>query len=88
MKIHHLRSATLIVEAAGHRILVDPMLADKGTLPPFSFLRQSYKWNPTVPLPPQAEKLLPTVTAGLITHCQRGHLDHLDGKGLSFPLKK
>ncbi len=84
MKIHHLRNATIIVEAAGVRILVDPMLSDAGGIPPFSFLRHSPKWNPTVPLPPQAEKLLPMVTTGLITHCQRGHKDHLDGDGISF----
>ncbi|MEW6777751.1 MAG: MBL fold metallo-hydrolase [Bdellovibrionota bacterium] len=84
MKIHHLRNATIILEAAGEKILVDPMLGGKGTLPPFSFLRNRLALNPTVPLPANAPEILSSVTAGLITHCQRGHKDHLDGEGVSF----
>lgn len=36
MKIHQIRNATIAVEKEKHRILVDPMLGRKGSLPPFS----------------------------------------------------
>jgi L-ascorbate metabolism protein UlaG (beta-lactamase superfamily) len=81
MKIHFVRNATLIVHAGAERILVDPMLGAKGTLPPLAFLRHPAQRNPTVSLPPDTEPALDTVTVGLITHCRRGHLDHLDGAG-------
>lgn len=35
MKITHIRNATLIVEYGGKTFLIDPMLAEKGTYPPF-----------------------------------------------------
>ena len=81
MQIHFLRNATLIVITDTQRILVDPMLGPKGGLPPFAFFRHRSQRNPTVSLPPNAEQALATITAGLITHCRRGHLDHLDGPG-------
>lgn len=34
MNITQLRNATMIVGIGGHRILVDPMLAPKGAIPP------------------------------------------------------
>jgi len=81
MQIHFLRNATLIVMTGTQRILVDPMLGPKGSLPPFAFFRHPPQRNPTVSLPPNAEQALTTITAGLITHCRRGHLDHLDRPG-------
>lgn len=30
MKIHHLRSATFVIESGEHFILIDPMLGEKG----------------------------------------------------------
>lgn len=81
MHVHFIRNATLIIQTGTHRILVDPMLGLKGSLPPFTFLRHSPRRNPTVSLPANAEPALVAVTAGLITHCRRGHLDHLDGPG-------
>ena len=67
MKIHHLRSATFIIESNNHFILIDPMLAQKGTLPPFSLFRYKAERNPTVDLPSNAEDLLNKVTHALIT---------------------
>jgi L-ascorbate metabolism protein UlaG (beta-lactamase superfamily) len=81
MQIHFIRNATLIVDTGVQRILVDPMLGHKGSLPPFAFLRHRPRWNPIVSLPPNAEPALNAITAGLITHCRRGHFDHLDGPG-------
>ena len=81
MQIHFLRNATLIVEAGSRRILVDPMLGRKGILPPLAFFRHRPERNPTVPLPTNAKLGLEAVNAALITHCRRGHLDHLDPSG-------
>ncbi|MBL8162910.1 MAG: MBL fold metallo-hydrolase [Anaerolineae bacterium] len=81
MNIHFIRNATLVVETNTQRILVDPMLGPVGSLPPYAFLRHRARLNPTAPLPPSTESALRGVTAGLITHCRRGHFDHLDGAG-------
>lgn len=90
MKIHHLRNATFVIESGAHHLLIDPMLSDKGVLPPFARLRHTSSRNPTVPLPESAPYVLGNVTACLITHCQKlgvkglQHTDHLDEAGESF----
>ena len=33
MNIHQIRNATIVVEYAGKKFLIDPMLAEKGTIP-------------------------------------------------------
>jgi L-ascorbate metabolism protein UlaG (beta-lactamase superfamily) len=81
MKLHHLRNATLIIEAGDKVILVDPMLGGIGTIPPFSFFRYKAKRNPLVALPANSFSLLEKVTHCLITHL---HPDHLDKDGISF----
>jgi L-ascorbate metabolism protein UlaG (beta-lactamase superfamily) len=81
MQIHFIRNATLIVHAGTERILVDPMLGPQGSLPPYAFIRHRPRRNPTVSLPPDVKPVLETITAGLITHCRRGHFDHLDRAG-------
>lgn len=72
MKIHQLRNATIILEIGDHRILVDPMLAPKGALPPLRLFHARQR-NPLVELPESSAAALAAVT-----HCQRGHFDHLD----------
>ncbi len=90
MKIHHLRSATLVIESGDHFILVDPMLGAKGSLPPFSRIRFKPLRNPLVDLPPNADSILSEVTHCLITHSQKlgikalQHTDHLDIPGEDF----
>lgn len=37
MKIQQIRNATIIIEYAGKRFLVDPMLGGKGSFAPFPF---------------------------------------------------
>lgn len=82
MKIHHLRNATLILETAQQVIIIDPALGAKGSIPPLSFFRaKRVERNPTVPLPDQADALLPKVTHCLITHL---HPDHLDEAGTTW----
>ena len=81
MHITQLRNATIIVHIGDRHILVDPMLAPQGTLPPLRLLDGKRLRNPTVDLPTQADTALSQVTHCLITHCQKGHFDHLDTHG-------
>lgn len=81
MKITQLRNATLIVEFGDVRLLVDPMLAAAGQLPSLKWLTGNRRRNPLVELPDNATELLERVTHCLITHCQKGHFDHLDRAG-------
>ena len=83
MKITQLRNATVVLEIGTYRILVDPMLAQKDALPPLKFLGQMQR-NPIVNLPEIADSLLESVTHCLITHCQKGHFDHLDRAGVKW----
>jgi L-ascorbate metabolism protein UlaG (beta-lactamase superfamily) len=70
MKITQIRNACLLLEVGQHKILVDPMLADKGTLPGFKIFDFSggRKPNPLVDLPPNAQGLLESATCALVTH--------------------
>lgn len=77
MKITQLRNATAVIEFGPYKILVDPMLAPKGALPPLKLFGERTR-NPIVELPPVTAGMLETVTHCLITHCQKGHFDHLD----------
>ena len=81
MKITQLRNATVVISYREHRILVDPMLAPQGALPSLKWLTGRRRRNPLVELPVVTDALLDTVTHALITHCQRGHFDHLDRAG-------
>ncbi|MEC1069934.1 MBL fold metallo-hydrolase [Priestia megaterium] len=75
MKITHIRNATLIVEYGGKTFLIDPMLAEKGTYPPFpNSIRQDQN-NPLVNLPISVEEIIDGVDALILTHL---HLDHFD----------
>lgn len=78
MKITQLRNATLIVQFGEVHLLVDPMLAQRGQLPSLKFVTRSRQRNPLVELPDTAAEHLERVTHCLITHCQKGHFDHLD----------
>lgn len=74
MQITQVRNATLLIDYAGTRFLIDPMLAAKGTLPAFAGTANSHLRNPLVELPlPLAEIL--DVDAVIVTH---DHLDHWD----------
>src|SRR5437773_12499364 len=88
MRITTLRNATLMLEwtagAESVALLVDPMLAGRGALPRLRFGRGSGSRNPLVDLPRGADELLARTTHALITHCRRGHFDHLDSAGRRF----
>ncbi|MBS3797851.1 MBL fold metallo-hydrolase [Pseudoalteromonas sp. BDTF-M6] len=78
MKITQLRNATVIIEYKQETLLVDPMLAPQGKAPALKYLGAKRRKNPLVELPDNSEELLAKVTHCLITHCQKGHFDHLD----------
>lgn len=80
MKIQQIRNATIILELGALRVLVDPMLARKGALPSLRVFTGRQR-NPTVELPEGARDALESITHCLITHCQKGHFDHLDRAG-------
>ena len=75
MRITLVRNATLVLELAGRRLVVDPMLDDAGTRPAIAGTRNPIA-NPTVPLPFPAEEVVRGLDAILVTH---RHRDHLDG---------
>lgn len=68
------RNATVILEIAGRRILVDPMLDDAGARPPIQNTANPVR-NPTVPLPFPAEDVVRGLDAVIVTHRHRDHLD-------------
>jgi L-ascorbate metabolism protein UlaG (beta-lactamase superfamily) len=77
VRITLVRSATIVVEVAGRRILVDPMLDDMGARPPIAGTANQVA-NPVVPLPFPAEEVVRGLDAVIVTH---RHRDHLDARG-------
>ena len=74
-----LRNATLILEIGSKKVLIDPMLAGKGTYPAFEGAANDLP-NPLIDLPISADevqKLVNEVDAVFVTHT---HPDHWDIK--------
>jgi L-ascorbate metabolism protein UlaG (beta-lactamase superfamily) len=74
MRLRLIRHATLILEYAGHTLLIDPMLDEVGARPPIEN-SPNPRDNPLVPLPIPAREVLQGVEAVLVTHT---HSDHWD----------
>ena len=72
MELQLIRNATLRLTYAGRTLLVDPYLAEPGTLPPY----RGRSPNPLVPLPCPAAEVVAGVELGLVSHL---HTDHFDG---------
>src|SRR3954454_4372335 len=68
------RNATLVVEYAGRRLLVAPMLGEPGSAPPIGNT-PNQRPNPLVPLPVPAPELVANVDALLVTHLHKDHFD-------------
>lgn len=86
MKIQLLRHATTIIEFAGKRILVDPVLSPAGVGNPFPTKKNGKGLrNPLVDIPIEKTELNPLITsvdAILITHTHSDHFDDLKGEFL------
>lgn len=74
MKFTQIRNATITIEYAGKKFLIDPMLAEKGAFPGFEGTVNSHLANPTVGLPVAINEIL-DVDAVIVTHT---HPDHWD----------
>jgi L-ascorbate metabolism protein UlaG (beta-lactamase superfamily) len=74
VRITLVRSATVLLDLGGKRILVDPMLDDVGARPPIEGTANQVA-NPTVPLPFPAEEVVRGLDAVIVTHRHRDHLD-------------
>lgn len=84
MKITQIRNATIIIEYANKKFLIDPMLSDKRTLPPFGKNSRSDDRNPLVDLPFDIKTIL-DVDAVILTHL---HADHFDQKAVEVLSKE
>ncbi len=71
MKLQLIRNATLILDYAGSKLLIDPMLGPKHQFRSFAGIEE----NPTVGMPIPAEDVIAGIDGVLITHL---HPDHFD----------
>lgn len=82
MRVTLWRHATLGIEMAGRRLILDPMLDPPAARGPVRGTPRE-RPNPLVPLPASAEDVVAGVEAVLVTHT---HVDHLDAAGvMSLP---
>lgn len=86
MKIYHIRNATMVLELGAQRLLVDPMLSDRGALPSFKMVGADRRRNPIVALPEGAWAELEGCTGVLLTH--EHHADHLDEQARQWILAR
>ncbi|MBR0382995.1 MAG: MBL fold metallo-hydrolase [Eubacterium sp.] len=74
MQFTFIRNATCLIEYAGIRILVDPMLGEKGSQKPFPNSPGQELMNPLSELPVPVEDLL-NPDFVIVTHLHRDHFD-------------
>lgn len=87
MNIQHIRNATLVVEYAGKKFLVDPMLAEKGTYPPFPNSPRQDQNNPLIDLPTSIDNIINGIDAVIVTHLHYDHWDEAAVKALPKDIK-
>jgi L-ascorbate metabolism protein UlaG (beta-lactamase superfamily) len=93
MNIQLIRNATLVVQYTGKKFLIDPMLAEKGTLPPFGpgvglppAPRQDQN-NPLVSLPTSIDNIISNIDAVIVTHLHPDHWDDAAKEALPKEIK-
>jgi L-ascorbate metabolism protein UlaG (beta-lactamase superfamily) len=74
-----IRNATLVVEYAGQKILVDPMLSTKGTIESWSGVER----NPTVELKMPVAEIIQNLDLVMVTHTHADHFDEAASKALN-----
>jgi L-ascorbate metabolism protein UlaG (beta-lactamase superfamily) len=87
MNIQQIRNATIVVEYAGKKFLIDPMLADKGTYPPFPNAPRQDQNNPLVALPTSIDNIIQNVDAVIVTHLHYDHWDEAAKEALPKDIK-
>ena len=78
-----IRNATLVVNYAGKRILVDPMFFPKGAFDPLAGKAR----NPMVDLPLAVEEIINGVDMVLVTHTHPDHFDPVASQTLNRSIK-
>ena len=81
MRLRLLRHATLIVEFAGRKLLIDPMLSPAGAMPAIEN-SPNPRPNPLVPLPVAIPEMVQDLDAVLVTHTHRDHWDEAAAREL------
>jgi L-ascorbate metabolism protein UlaG (beta-lactamase superfamily) len=74
MNIQLIRNATLRLDYAGVRFLLDPILAEQGAYPGLPGSPNSYRRNPTAGLPVPVQDIV-QVDAVIVTHTHQDHWD-------------
>ncbi|GKV57794.1 UPF0173 protein YddR [Sporosarcina sp. NCCP-2222] len=87
MKIHQIRNATVVLEYAGKKFLIDPMLAEKGVYPPFPNSPRQDKKNPLVDLPISVDQIINGIDAVIVTHLHYDHWDEAAADALPKDIK-
>ncbi|SMO78236.1 MBL fold metallo-hydrolase [Melghirimyces algeriensis] len=86
MKIQLIRNATLVLQYAGRKFLIDPFLAEKGSIPPFPNTPNQDQSNPLVSLPSSIEEII-DVDAVIVTHLHPDHFDEVAKEVLPKDIK-
>lgn len=84
IKFTHIRHATSILEINKQRILIDPMLSERESMPAVILSANKLK-NPLTDLPFSAESFIRDIDWLLLTHL---HFDHFDRKAIDLISKK
>ncbi len=79
MLLRLIRNATLLIDFASSRLLIDPMLNPAGAVDPVSNTANPRR-NPLVELPVPAEEVLADVDVVLVTHLHNDHFDAMAGQ--------
>lgn len=87
MNIQQIRNATLIVEYAGKKFLIDPYLGEKGAYPPLPnpapHAPDGDRNNPVAELPVPLQEITAGIDAVIVTHTHPDHWDEAAKEALS-----
>jgi len=75
MNIQLIRNATLVIEYADKKFLIDPLLGEKGAYPPFPNAPRQDQNNPLVDLPTSIDNIINGIDAVIVTHLHDDHWD-------------